>query len=303
MNIETKDFLAFFGPTGNLVRLFFKPCSCEIFHWCNEESELLAHPQYYGVPLLFPPNRTENGSFRFQDRVSRMKINDPVNHYNVHGFLLDKRPGKMVHEGDLVRSVLRWTPQDTDFAGFPHEFELVMEYRFGPGSVHMETTITNHSGTDMPCGIGFHTAFAAPRDEKIFLHVPNDGTFWHVHPSKRLPDGTKEKLSPEVAAVLDGKEETRFCNLGAQFSARNGGECFQILRKEVLIRYAVDPKFRFFAVWNGERKRDLICLEPMSQLANAPNLPLPPQESGVRALAPGETIVFVMEFLISPREN
>ncbi|MBP5182474.1 MAG: hypothetical protein J6331_05545, partial [Lentisphaeria bacterium] len=231
MNIETNDFLASFGPTGNPVRLFFKPCSCEIFHWCDEESELLAHPQYYGIPLLFPPNRTENGSFRFQGRVYRMKINDPVNHYNVHGFLLDKRPENMVREGDLVRCVLHWTPEDTDFAGYPHEFELVREYCFGPGSVHVETRITNHSGTDMPYGIGFHTAFAAPRDEEIFLRVPNDGTFWRVHPSRRLPDGTKETLSPEVAAVLNGEKEIRFCDLGAQFSAPDGGACFQILRK------------------------------------------------------------------------
>ena len=299
MNIETTDFLASIGPTGNLVRLYFKPRGCDILHWCDDETELLAHPQYYGVPLLFPPNRTEHGRFRFLDRVYQMPVNDPINGFNVHGFLLTHRPEMIFHEGNLLRVTLHWSPTDPNFAGYPHEFSLTMKYLFGPASVRIETILANRSETEMPYGIGFHTAFAAPHDEQVWIRVPNNGKFWHVHPGRRLPDGTSEEISPEIAAVLDGKAEIRSCALGLQFSAPPQGECFEILRRDVNIRYSVDPKFRFFAVWNAAGERDLICLEPMSWLANAPNLPLPPEQSGVRVLAPGETVCFTMNLQIS----
>ena len=298
MNIETADFLASLGPTGNLVRLYFKPCNCDILHWCGDETELLAHPQYYGVPLLFPPNRTEHGRFRFQGRTYRMPVNDPVNGFNVHGILLNHRPEKIFREKDLLRVTLHWAPEEPDFAGFPHEFTLTMEYRFGPASVLIGTVLVNRSETDMPYGIGFHTAFAAPHGERVRIRVPNTGKFWHVHPERRLPDGTLAEIAPEVAAVLDGREAVRSCALGLQFSAHPQGECFEILRRDVRIRYSVDPEFRFFAVWNAEGKRDLICLEPMSWLANAPNLPLPPEQSGVRVLAPGASVRFAMNLEI-----
>ena len=299
MNIETSDFLASFGPTGNLVRLFFKPRKCDIFHWCGDETELLTHPQYYGMPLLFPPNRTENGCFRFNNRVYQMPVNDPVNNFNVHGILLKHRPAKVYHEGNLLKVMLCWTPDDSGFAGFPHEFNLSMEYLFGPASVNIAAIITNLSKADMPYGIGFHTAFAAPHDEDVRIRVPNDGKYWRVHPARRLPDGTMAEISPEVKAVLDGMTEIRSCALGSLFSAPPQGECFEILRKEVCIRFSTDPKFRFFAVWNAGGKRELICLEPMSWLTNAPNLPLPHQQSGVRVLAPGDTVRFSMDLQIS----
>ena len=299
MNIETPDFLASIGPTGNLVRLFFKPRNCDIFHWCDDETELLSHPQYYGVPLLFPPNRTENGRFLFQGRIYQMPVNDSVNHFNVHGFLLNHRPETVYHEGNLLRATLCWRPNDPGFAGFPHEFDLSMEYLFEPASVCIAATITNLSKTAMPYGIGFHTAFAAPRSEEVRIRVPNDRKFWRVHPSRRLPDGTLAEIATEVATVLDGRAKINSCALGSVFSASPQGECFEILRRDVHIRYSVDPKFRFFAVWNAEGKRELICLEPMSWLTNAPNLPLSLEQSGVLVLDPGDTVRFTQNLQIS----
>lgn len=299
MNIETADFLASIGPTGNLVRLYFKPRNCDIFHWCDDETELLTHPQYYGIPLLFPPNRTEHGRFLFQGRVYLMPVNDSIRGFNVHGFLLHHRPESVCCEGNLLRVTLRWTPNDPGFTGYPHEFSLTSEYRFGPASVSIETLLVNRSEADMPYGIGYHTAFAAPHDEKVRIRVPHDGKFWRVHPERRLPDGTLAEIPPEVATVLDGRAEIRSCALGSLFSASPQGECFEILRKEVGIRFSVDPKFRFFAVWNADGKRDLICLEPMSWLTNAPNLALPHEQSGVRVLAPGNTVRFSMNLQIS----
>lgn len=228
-----------------------------------------------------------------------MPVNDPANNFNIHGILLNHRPDTVYREGNLLKVMLRWTPKDSGFASFPHEFNLTMEYLFGPASVSIAAIITNLSETDMPYGIGFHTAFAAPREEKVRIRVPNDGKYWRVHPVRRLPDGTTGVITPEVKAVLDGMAEVRSCALGSLYSGQPQGECFEVLRKEVYIRFSADPKFRFFAVWNADGKRELICLEPMSWLTNAPNLPLSYQQSGVRVLAPGDMVRFSMDLQIS----
>ena len=303
MNIETTDFQASFGPTGNLVRLFFKPVSCDVFHWCGDEDELLAHPQYYGVPLLFPPNRTENGQFLFQGRTYRLPVNDPVNGFNVHGFLLDKRPASVVREGNDVTVRTVWDPACPGFSGFPHTFEIVRIFRFGQAAVRMETEIVNHSHEAMPCGIGFHTAFAAPEEEAVFIRVPHDGRYWRVDRARRLPDGTFDELTPETRAVLEGKAQVRSTALGALFSAPPEGARFAVVRRNADIVFSADKNFPFFAVWNAEGRREMVCIEPMSWFTNAPNLPLLREQTGVRALPPGEKLRFVMSLEIFPGKD
>ncbi len=140
MNIETDGFSAMTGPTGNLVRLFHKSTQCDVFHWCDDESELLSHPQYYGVPLIFPPNRTAHGKFCFQGRIYQLPINDPAHDFNVHGFLLDRRPKSVIRENDrwIVQTV--WEPGCQGFSGYPHTFELTRiseRWTFSPSSFRL----------------------------------------------------------------------------------------------------------------------------------------------------------------------
>ena len=301
MNIDTDGFSAMIGPTGNLVRLFHKPTRCDVFHWCADESELLSHPQYYGVPLIFPPNRTAHGQFRFQGRIYQLPINDPAHDFNVHGFLLGQRPKSIIREADrwIVQTV--WAPGCQGFSGYPHTFELIRTYRFEPAKVGIETVITNRSKLDMPYGIGFHTAFAAPQNEDIFIRVPHRGMFWQVDPDRRLPDGSLAAIAPEEAAVLDGEAEVSSAPAAMLLSAPPQGASFEIIRRMMNITFTADRKFGFFAVWNAEGKRGLICLEPMSWMTNAPNSPLPYDRSGVRVLCPDESVSFSMSIIISSK--
>lgn len=301
MNIETDGFSAMIGPTGNLVRLFHKPTQCDVFHWCEDESELLSHPQYYGVPLIFPPNRTAHGQFRFQGRIYQLPINDPVHDFNVHGFLLGQRPKSIIRENGswIVQTV--WEPDCQGFSGYPHTFELTRTYRFGSAAVWIETVIMNRSKLDMPYGIGFHTAFAAPRSEDVFIRVPHSGRFWQVDPDRRLPDGSLAAIASKDAAVLNGEAEVSSAPIAMLLSAPPQETCFEIIRPGMNITYTADRKFGFFAVWNAEGKRGMICLEPMSWMTNAPNSTLPYDRSGVRVLLPDKSVSFSMSIKISSR--
>jgi len=301
MNIETDGFSAMIGPTGNLVRLFHKSTQSDVFHWCGDESELLSHPQYYGVPLIFPPNRTAHGRFCFQGRIYQLPVNDPAHDFNVHGFLLDQRPKSIIRDNDrwIVQTI--WEPGCQGFSGYPHTFELIRTYRFEPAKVWIETVITNRSKLDMPYGIGFHTAFAAPQNEDVFIRVPHCGMFWQVDPDRRLPDGSQAVISSKDAAVLNGEAEVSSTPVAMLLSAPPQETCFEIIRPMMNITYIADREFSFFAVWNAEGKREMICLEPMSWMTNAPNLPLPYDRSGVRILRPDESVRFSMSINISSR--
>jgi len=301
MNIDTDGFSAMIGPTGNLVRLFHKSTQCDVLHWCDDERELLSHPQYYGVPLIFPPNRTAHGQFRFQGRIYQLPVNDPAHDFNVHGFLLGQRPKSVIRENDrwIVQTV--WEPGCPGFAGYPHTIELTRTYRFESAAVWIETVITNRSKLDMPYGIGFHTAFAAPQNEDVFIRVPHNGMFWQVDPDLRLPDGSLAAIAPKDAAVLNGEAEVSSTPVAMLLSAPLQGTSFEIIRPMMNITFTADRKFGFFAVWNAEGKRGMICLEPMSWMTNAPNSPLPYDRSGVRVLLPDESVSFSMSIKISSR--
>ena len=153
----------------------------------------------------------------------------------------------------------------------------------------------------MPYGIGFHTAFAAPRSEDVFIRVPHNGRFWQVDPALRLPDGSLSAIPSKAAAVLNGEAEVSSTPVAMLLSAPPQETGFEIIRPGVNITYTADRKFGFFAVWNAEGKRGMICLEPMSWMTNAPNSPLPYDRSGVRVLRPDESVTFTMSIRISSR--
>ena len=66
------------------------------------------------------------------------------------------------------------------------------------------------------------------------------------------------------------------------------------------LRYVTDEKFQFWYIWNGGGMNNFICLEPVSWMANALNMKLPPALSGVRTLLPGEEITFVNKIEFFP---
>ena len=50
-------------------------------------SHKLDNPYLYGMPILFPVNRIENGSFLFEGRKYVFPINEPASNCHLHGEL------------------------------------------------------------------------------------------------------------------------------------------------------------------------------------------------------------------------
>ena len=149
----------------------------------------------------------------------------------------------------------------------------------------------------MPLGVGFHTAFLLPCGENVTLSVPRGNGFWEVHPHRRLPTGHLLPWEPGTAALLDGRLSAASCPVASLFPVCGTPDAL-IRRKKFRIRYVFDQGFHHLACWNGGGGREFFCIEPMSWMTNAPNLPLPPEISGLSFLESGKTRIFRSEFRV-----
>ena len=55
------------------------------------------------------------------------------------------------------------------------------------------------------------------------------------------------------------------------------------------ICYEVCKDFKFWVIWNDHGDKGYFCPEPCTWIIDAPNQPIPGEESGYRELAPGES--------------
>ncbi len=58
-----------------------------------------------------------------------------------------------------------------------------------------------------------------------------------------------------------------------------------------------------FAIWNDGVGNDFVCLEPMSWMTDAPNVPLAPEITGLRSLAPGAVTEFISRLSVESNKD
>ena len=164
---------------GNLCGLSYD--GFELLRKPLRESDLGDNPVAYGIPVLFPPNRIANGEFRFNGRRYRLPLNEPERGNHLHGLVLRREWRVAVREAFAAE--LRFAHPATE--DFPAEFELQLRYELRPEQLVQTLTVVNRGRTTMPCGIGFHTAFRAPRRAR----VETAGVFREILPPRHLPSG------------------------------------------------------------------------------------------------------------------
>lgn len=240
----------------------------------------------YGLPLLFPPNRLRDGRFTFEGRAYAFPINEPERGNHLHGVLSRTA---FAREGD-GRFAYRAT-KTQPYLTFPHTFEIVREYRVDADGLTHALTVTNTSDSVMPVGVGVH---AALRDDGCRLRM-DALCRWAVDGERLLTTGERVADEPLLAALRAGTLAPSAQPLSAQLECRPGAE-ITLYTQNGAWRCAPDPAYRFVMLWNGNGKQGFVCPEPQSWLADAPNVPLPYEATGVRALAPGETARFELRY-------
>ena len=280
---------------ANCVSLRHSGYGARLLREPDYEAGELDNPYLYGMPILFPVNRISGGEYEFEGRSYRFPINEPATGCHLHGEL-HKTPFELIGQSE-DRIVCRY--RSANYLSFPHDFEIRMEYSLSESGLTHTVEVTNHSGENMPCMIGFHTtfnsAFAGSKDVKVQVAIERE---YERNMKNYLPTGR----TPEPDGVTRELSSGEFCPFGQAVSrhyrAKRGG--LMTLTDEARGLQAVyenDEKYGFRLIYNGAGD-EYICLEPQNCAANAPNAPFGREEGGFDFIAPHSTKKYTSKIYI-----
>ncbi|SFJ15030.1 aldose 1-epimerase [Thermoflavimicrobium dichotomicum] len=297
---EKLEFILVPGWGSNLISLISKDIHCELLRVPETVEAYQANPCLYGIPVLFPPNRIEDGVFCFGGRTYQWEINEPTSHNHIHGCLYqlkwDVVQAEIVEERVEIVTEIHSEQHLTLYKQFPHRFTMKMAYRLEGATLSKQATILNRDEEPFPWGLGFHTTFRFPIGQTSTL---DDCTLaltvdkrWKLN-ERLLPTGEleeiKEKEQFQRGISLKNKSlDDAFLSL-----AYTGGENQATIcdrKAGIQVIYQCDSHFKHWVVYNGDGTQGFLCPEPYTWITNAPNLNLPPSLTGVQVLSPGEQV-------------
>ena len=288
MKIETPSWLAEVSVDAgaNLCRLRHRASMLELLRSPASEEELLSHPETYGVPVLFPPNRIDGGKFTWQGRKYALPLNEPERSNHLHGLVLG-RPWTLAKlASDFI--VMTYVFPGSD--GFPHAFTLSLSYRFASDAVVQEFRVDNNSASPMPFGLGFHTAFSLPPDAWATV-TAGDGCWEIVRPRCLCSGKLLAWKSEEDRIFKDSRAVSCHCPSSERTIEGKPfrGALIEYPSSGIRLHYEVDSHYRHWCLWNDGGGHGFLCIEPMTWMIDAPNLDLPPEITGMQALEPGQS--------------
>jgi aldose 1-epimerase len=299
MKIETEIWLGEFDVDcgGNLIRLRHKPSATEILRTPSSPEALRATPECYGMPSLLPPNRISDGQFTWNGRTCRLPLNEAFRNNHLHGVALGREWELESSGADFAKVAFRYGPKSAEFEGFPFEFKLSLEYRFGAERMEQTMECVNLGSDAMPFGIGFHTAFNIPAPDARFRVTAGESR-WDITDPRRLPSGKLVPWEPNQSFHTPQGQSASEFPLAVQFPSkagtRNGkpfhGATLESKSRGTRIVYEAGSEYGQWCVWNDGGDKGFICIEPMTVSSNSFNVGLPPEKTGLRSLAPGEKI-------------
>lgn len=258
-----------------------------------------AAPAVYGIPVLFPPNRYEDGKFPWEGQVYTFPVNEPATGNHLHGFV-HTIPWEVTQTGadeteSWVVLELKVREGHSVHAYLPHDFTIRLRYTLSAWGLHQQVTVRNEGASRMPCLLAFHTTVNAPfapgssaEDCRFRLTA---GERWELS-ERMLPTGRFQPLTPEEEAMQGEGVYPFFAPMDNHYTARpqNGRNRMELtdLRERVTLVYDVGAGYGQWMVWNNNATPGFFCPEPQVNLVNAPNVDLPADRIGLVSLAPGE---------------
>ena len=250
----------------------------------------LDNPYLYGMPILFPANRIENGKFEFEGRIYSFPVNEPATNCHLHG-MLHETPFELVEKSDSS-VVCRYRAEKGEYLDFPHAFEIIQRYELvTEGLLHI-VTVTNLSEDNMPVFLAFHTTFNTKFIKDSFSD--NIRAFAEISEEYErnmevnyLTTGVKLPFD-DVSSSLAGGTYNPFQGKISRHYRGKGKMSLTDLDSRLRMVYENDEKYGFRIIYNGG-KDGYICLEPQTCLVNCPNSPFSREEGGFDFLKVGES--------------
>ncbi len=239
-------------------------------------------------------NRVRDARFEFEGREIRLRPNTPDGHA-IHGDVR-KRPWNRVAADPSRPGEVTFAFESSDFAdvNFPFRFASRLACRLHEGALEMHLSVTNRDSARMPAGLGFHPYFRrsiAPGEEPR-LAFEATGVYRDL-----LPREAAGPIGPgfDFSRARDfGKDVFDHCFAGWSGTAR-----IEWPTSGVAATVSATEPFRHLVLYvpAGE---PFFAVEPVSNANDGFNLlARGVADSGVRVLAPGETLGGTVRIAVS----
>ena len=307
--LETNVYEAIIIPSvgANLVKLYNKEKQVDILRTptAEEMDTFKNRPQIFGVPLLFPPNRIEDGKYSYAGRNYEFPITIPAQN-NYHHGIIKSEPFTVTstrYSSDAVEVEACFFSNRINhsiYENFPHEFVCKIRFILTDKELTHIITFTNLGSKPMPLGVGYHTPIRIPfsknterSDYKLRLSV---GKRWELSerslPTGNLLDLNEEELLLRTTGINPTGKPIEIALTDEAF-VENGkpyhGAILTNVKDNISVYYEVDTKFKHWTLWNNGGDVDWVCPEPQTWAINAPNLKLPAEITGMQALNGGKS--------------
>ena len=307
--METNVYEAIIVPSmgANLVKLYNKTLEIDILRTpkMEEMETFLDRPQIFGVPLLFPPNRIEDGKYNFAGKEYQYPITIPAQN-NYHHGIIKSQPFTVTStrfSNDAIEVEACYFSNRINnaiYTDFPHEFVCKIRFILTDNELTHIVSFSNLGTEPMPLGVGYHTPICLPfskntekSDYKLRLSV---GKRWELT-DRNLPTGNLLDLSEEESLlrtegmVVTGKPiEIALTDKALTENEKNyHGAILTNEKDNISVFYEVDSQFKHWTLWNNGGEVDWACPEPQTWAINAPNLKLPAEVTGMQAVKGGKS--------------
>ena len=291
------------GIGGNVISLRHLASGTKLLREPANLQELAKFPEQFGLPVLFPPNRIDGGKFTFEGRNCLLPVNEIAMNNHLHGLAVGKAWDVVSANKNSVELKYVFSQECPEYEGFPFAFTLKRNLILTSYGLTDQMTVINDGQWNMPLGLGYHSTFPA-KSAKVRLSV---GVDQFEIGERFLPTGRHlpwSEIDPRNWFNPDGIN-AGFHTLAAKIILDDGTVLHgaQIRYETGLLQYLTDEKFGFWYTWNKMGKGDFISLEPVSWMANALNLSVSGEETGVQVLVPGSKSVFCCELRFSAENS
>lgn len=284
---------------ANCASLIHSKTGATLFREPPDEAALRANPNVYGLPLLFPPNRIRNGAFTFQGRRFTLPINEPARGHHIHG-ALSASPFRHAGGGTFVCRA-----EPGSYLGLPFAFTAMRSYLLDDGGLTLTITFRNDGPDPMPLGVGVHAAWKIPflpeddpADYRLEMPVRRQ---WLLDPDTIIPTLARAEDAPLLRELRAGRLRPEGQALSCLLEVHPGVTRLAGGAGTLTCRAGTELPFQM--LWNGGGGQGFVCPEPQSWLVDAPNLPLPREESGFFILSPGAQKSYRLQYSFIPRHG
>jgi len=235
------------------------------------DSAFAKEPLLYGIPVIFPANRTHGARFTFEGVEYRLPMTEPERNNNLHGSLYNTAfEVCCVTENSVVSRIVNRGEH------YPFDFTLTFTDTVTSDGYMREAVLTNDGCVTMPYTFALHSTFTEP---DIFTVPVGIRYEWDEN---YIPTGKTAELDSFEQTLLTG------CTLdghliSAPYSSAGNTATFD----GYLL--TVSNNFDQWVFYNGEGHEGYLCIEPQCGEVNGLNT------DGHRTLRAEESVKFTFE--------